>query len=59
MKYNMWNHVVNKKVLNEPKHVLYFRFFKVNLMTALHTFGILHQLHEVVTWSAFALSKVH
>ena len=29
MNEHIWNYVVNKKVLNKPEYVLYFRFFKV------------------------------
>ena len=29
MEEHIWNYVVNKKVLNKPEYVIYFRFFKV------------------------------
>ena len=44
MKEQILNYVVNKKMLNKPEYVLYFRFFKVATFCcddSFDTFGIL------------------
>ena len=62
MKEHIWNDVVNKKVLNKPEYVLYFRFFKEATFCFDESFAhsqlSLSQLHEVVTWNGFQLTGV-
>ena len=57
MKEHIWNYVVNKKMLNKPEYVLYFRFFKVATFcfddSFEHSWHSFNQLHEVVTWNGF------
>ena len=57
MNEDLWNYVVNKKVLNKPEYVLYFRFFKVATFcfndSFVHCWYSLSQPHEVVTWNVF------
>lgn len=62
MKEHIWNYVTNKKVLNKPEYILYFRFFKVATFcfddSFAHSWHSLNQLHEVVTWNGFQLTGV-
>ncbi len=57
MKEHKWNYVANKKVLNKPEYVLYFRFFKLATIcfddSFAHSWHSLSQIHEVVTWNGF------
>ena len=53
MNEHIWNYVVNKKVQNNSKDVLYFRFFKIASLCFdycfVHSWHSLDELHEVVT----------
>ena len=54
---NSWNYVVNKKVWNNSRHVLYFRVFKIATLCfdycSAHSWHFLDELHEAVTWNGF------
>jgi hypothetical protein len=46
---------------NQKSYILSLRFFKATtfaMMTDLHTWNSLNQLHEVVTWNIFQLTGV-
>ena len=51
-----------KKVLNKSKYILYLRFFKKATLclddSFAHSCHSLNQLHEVVTWNAFQLTRM-
>ena len=53
MKQDIWNYVAKKKMLNNTKYVLYFRFLKVATLcfvdSAANPWPSLNELHDVVT----------
>lgn len=57
MKQDLWNYVAKKKLINNSKCVLYFRFLQAAALcfvdSAANTRPSLNELHDVVTWDGF------
>ena len=62
MNEQIWKYVVDKKVWNNSKHVLNFRFLKVAPLcfvdSTANPWPSLNELHDVVTWNGFHFTGV-